>query len=97
MVECLDEGAYGAWDKELNTVYKGLMATLDSKAAELLRASQRHWIAYHDAKQLLRKRPWTSGRGTTIRVVIGAANSALVNGRVNALPGLCPDHWAQPA
>lgn len=36
-------------DKELNKVYKELLATLDEEGAKLLKASQRAWIAYRDA------------------------------------------------
>jgi uncharacterized protein YecT (DUF1311 family) len=39
-----------AADKELNQVYKELMATLDDEGKALLKASQRAWIAYRDAE-----------------------------------------------
>jgi uncharacterized protein YecT (DUF1311 family) len=40
MVECTGD-AIRAWDKRLNEVYQLVMAGLDPKSQELLRASQR--------------------------------------------------------
>jgi len=37
-------------DKELNQVYKKVLATLDDEGAKLLKVSQRAWIAYRDAE-----------------------------------------------
>ena len=39
-----------AADKELNAVYKKVFATLDDEAKELLKASQRAWLAYREAE-----------------------------------------------
>lgn len=36
-------------DRELNKVYKQLLATLDEEGVKLLKASQRAWIAFRDA------------------------------------------------
>lgn len=37
-------------DRELNKVYKEVLATLDDEGAKLLKASQRAWIAFRDAE-----------------------------------------------
>lgn len=37
-------------DKELNTVYKKVLAALDDEGKALLKTSQRAWIAYRDAE-----------------------------------------------
>ena len=43
--------AYKKWDGALNKAYKGLMDRLPTKEdKELLRESQRKWIAYRDAE-----------------------------------------------
>ena len=49
MVECTGE-AIRAWDKHLNEVYKQVMAGLDPKSRDLLRASQRRWVAFREAE-----------------------------------------------
>ena len=40
-------------DKELNQVYKQVLARLDEEGAKLLKASQRAWLAYRDADAAL--------------------------------------------
>jgi uncharacterized protein YecT (DUF1311 family) len=49
MLACLDEG-YARWDNELNYVYQGLRALLNQPQKEILKKSQRAWIAYRDAE-----------------------------------------------
>jgi uncharacterized protein YecT (DUF1311 family) len=39
-----------AADKELNAVYKKVLATLDEEGVALLKKSQRAWLAYRDAE-----------------------------------------------
>ena len=41
--------AFARADKELNQVYRRLLAQLDEQAQKKLRASQRAWLAYRDA------------------------------------------------
>ncbi len=47
MAEC-NRAARDRWDRELNRVYKQLMASLDEDAREALRDSQRQWIRFRD-------------------------------------------------
>jgi hypothetical protein len=49
MVECTGD-AIRACDKRLNEVYQQVMAGLDPKSQELLRASQRRWVAFREAE-----------------------------------------------
>ena len=49
MLACLDEG-YARWDTELNDVYQNLRGLLNSSQKEILKKSQRAWIAYRDAE-----------------------------------------------
>jgi len=44
------EASAAAADKELNAVYKKVMATLDDEGQALLKTSQRAWIVYRDAE-----------------------------------------------
>ena len=43
--------AAAKWDRELNRVYKALMAQLGPEARQKLQASQRRWLAYRDAER----------------------------------------------
>lgn len=86
MVSCLDT-AYGAWDKELNTVYRALSASLDPKSRALLQASQRQWIAFRDAERKFWQGPWTADEGTLIQITLGQTNVDLVKARVLTLRG----------
>jgi uncharacterized protein YecT (DUF1311 family) len=70
MVECTDD-AIRAWDKRLNEVYQQVMAGLDSKSQELLRTSQRRWVAFREAEHEAMGGPWRQDRGTIIRVPDG--------------------------
>ena len=44
------EADAAAADKELNIVYKKVIAGLDSEGQALLKTSQRAWLAYRDAE-----------------------------------------------
>ena len=43
--------AAAKWDRELNRVYKALMAQPGPEARQKLQASQRRWLAYRDAER----------------------------------------------
>ncbi|EFQ22630.1 protein of unknown function DUF1311 [Aminomonas paucivorans DSM 12260] len=43
--------AAAKWDRELNRVYKALMAQMGPEARQKLQASQRRWLAYRDAER----------------------------------------------
>lgn len=43
--------AAAKWDRELNRVYKALMAQMGPEARQKLQTSQRRWLAYRDAER----------------------------------------------
>jgi uncharacterized protein YecT (DUF1311 family) len=49
--ECASK-ADAAWDAELNKTCRKLMSTLDPGTRELLRAAERHWLAFLNAEKL---------------------------------------------
>ena len=58
------------WDKELNKTYKQLMSTLDPEDQNLLKKSQRSWLAFREAQTPL----WWSesffGSGGTLGPIV---------------------------
>lgn len=84
MVECAD-GAIRGWDKRLNEVYKRVMADLDPKSRELLRASQRRWVAFREAEHEAMGGPWRQDKGTIIRVLTVNADLSAIKERVQEL------------
>lgn len=86
MVECLD-AAYRAWDGALNAAYQALSKALDPASFDLLKASQKKWLAFRDAEQAFMRGPWTEDRGTLIRVTLNQANVEMVRARVLQLRG----------
>jgi len=89
MVDCTDE-AIQAWDKRLNDVYKRVMADLDPKSRELLRVSQRRWVAFREAEHEAMGGPWRQDRGT-IRVLMANADLSAIKERVQELRLYGPD------
>lgn len=86
MVECIGT-AYEAWDRALNEAYGALMESLDPATAQLLKASQKKWIAYRDAEsEFLTSFEVTHG-GTMMRLVTKEAMVDLVKSRVRELRG----------
>jgi uncharacterized protein YecT (DUF1311 family) len=81
MVECADEAIRG-WDKRLNEVYQQVMTDLDPKSRELLRASQRRWVAFREAEHEAMGGPWRQDRGTIIRVLTVNADLSAIKERV---------------
>lgn len=90
MVECTGE-AIEAWDKRLNEVYQQVMARLDPKSRELLRASQRRWVAFREAEHEVMAGPWREDRGTIIRVLTANADLSAIKERVHELELYGPD------
>ncbi len=84
MVSCTGE-ATRAWDRRLNETYQKVMQALDPKSRELLRASQRQWVAFRSAEKAVQAAPWTADRGTIIRVQVMAANVAAIKARVEEM------------
>ena len=90
MVDCTDE-AIRAWDKRLNEVYKQVLEGLDPKSRELLRASQRRWVAFREAEHEAMGGPWRQDRGTIIRVLTVNADLSAIKERVQELHLYGPD------
>jgi len=84
MVECADAAIQG-WDKRLNEVYQQVMTDLDPKSQELLRASQRRWVAFREAEREAMGGPWRQDRGTIIRVLTVNADLSAIKERVQEL------------
>ena len=72
MVDCTGEAIRA--DERLNEVYQQVMAALDPKSRELLRASQRRWLAFREAEHDAMRGPWRQDRGTIIRVLMTNAD-----------------------
>ena len=84
MVECTTE-AIREWDKRLNKVYQQVMAGLDPKSRELVRASQRRWVAFREAEHEAMGGPWRQDRGTIIRGLTANADLSAIKERVQEL------------
>ena len=84
MVECAD-AAIRRWDKRLNEVYQQVMTDLDPKSQELLRASQRRWVAFREAEHQAMGGPWRQDRGTIICVLTANADLSAIKERVQEL------------
>ena len=84
IVDCTSD-AIKAWDKRMNEVYQLVMAELDPKSRELLRASQRRWVAFREAEHEAMEGPWRQDKGTIIRVLTVNANLSAIKERVQEL------------
>jgi uncharacterized protein YecT (DUF1311 family) len=84
MVDCTSD-AIQAWDKRLNEVYQQVMAGLDAKSRELLRTSQRRWVAFREAEHEAMEGPWRQDKGTIIRVLTVSADLSAIKERVQEL------------
>ena len=84
MVDCTAE-AIREWDKRLNKVYQQVMAGLDPKSRELVRASQRRWVALREAEHEAMGGPWRQDRGTIICVLTANADLSAIKERVQEL------------
>jgi uncharacterized protein YecT (DUF1311 family) len=90
MVDCTDEAIRG-WDKRLNKVYQQVMAGLDPKSRELVRVSQRRWVAFREAEREAMEGPWRQDKGTIIRVLTADADLSATKERVQELQLYRPD------
>ena len=77
--------AYIAWDAELNQVYQKLIKTLDPASRDLLRASQRRWLAFRESEKQFQGGPWRKKGGTLIGVSLNLDNVQALRSRVMAL------------
>jgi uncharacterized protein YecT (DUF1311 family) len=85
MVDC-----QAGYDLLLNKYYKMLMARLEGADKEILRKSQRNWIAFRDSEEELNRtlvKEEYSGGGTIQRLNYAARNLATVQQRVEELFG----------
>jgi uncharacterized protein YecT (DUF1311 family) len=84
MVACTAT-AIGAWDRRLNDVYQQAMRTLDPKSQELLRTSQRRWVAFREAERAALGGPWRQDAGTIAQVTTASAELGAIKERVEEL------------
>lgn len=84
----MNESAYADYqktDKELNRVYKKLMATLDAPGSAKLKKSQRAWIVFRDAEMALAGDAMRGGSAEPL-LIYGAA-ARLTETRTKQLTG----------
>jgi uncharacterized protein YecT (DUF1311 family) len=77
-----------AWDKELNRVWRELMAELPAAPKEQLRAAQRKWIAFRDAELEAIASAYGDMGGSMFLVMHADAVSTLTRDRVRQLDAL---------
>ena len=77
--------AYERWDAELNAVYQELMANLPSAAADQLRDSQRHWLAFRDAEFEAIGEIYGNQQGSMWPLIMAGARLDLLQQRVETL------------
>jgi uncharacterized protein YecT (DUF1311 family) len=90
MVDCTSD-AIKAWDKRMNEVYQRVMAGLDPKSRDLLRTSQRRWVAFREAEHEAMEGPWRQDKGTIMRVLTADADLSAIKERVQELQLYGPD------
>jgi uncharacterized protein YecT (DUF1311 family) len=61
------------------------MRGLDLKSQELLRTSQRRWVAFREAEHEAMEGPWRQDRGTIMRVLTANADLSAIKERVREL------------
>lgn len=74
--------AYKKWDEALNKAYKGLLGRLPKEDKELLRESQRKWIAYRDAEFRFLPRHVQRSGGTLSLVITDQRMAHFIRERV---------------
>jgi len=87
MRQCMG-AATEAWDKELNRVWRELMAELPAASKEPLRVAQRKWIAFRDAELEALGNAYGAMPGTMFLVMQADAASTLTRDRVRQLEAL---------
>lgn len=83
-LECAKR-AYESWDKELNAVYQRLMKSLDPTSRELLKASQKCWLAFREAETKFQSGPWLQHQGSLGRVTVSLVDVDILRSRVLTL------------
>jgi uncharacterized protein YecT (DUF1311 family) len=79
--------AYAAYhsylDQELDRHYRGLLARLDTRAAQQLRASQQRWLRWRETEQRFVDNNWTPANfGSSGRITRAASHALLLRHRV---------------
>ena len=68
-----------------------VMTALDPKSRDLLRASQRQWVAFREAEHAALGGRWREDRGTIIHVLTMSADLSAIKERVQELRRYGPD------
>ena len=87
MLGCSDT-ASGAWDTELNRVWKALMSEIGATEREPLRAAQRKWIAFRDAEKQALEAAYGAMQGSMFQIMHTDAVTELTRDRVRQLESL---------
>ena len=90
----LDAHTGAAFDgiyRDANGPIAQVMAGLDPKSRELLRTSQRRWVAFREAEHEAMEGPWRQDKGTIIRVLTVSADLSAIKERVQELQLYGPD------
>jgi len=89
MIDCTST-AIKAWNARLNQIYQQDMATLDPKSRDLLRESERQWVAFRTAEQAAQAGPWRAEHGTDISVEILGDDLSAIKERADELKTYLP-------
>jgi uncharacterized protein YecT (DUF1311 family) len=82
IVQCL--GAQAAeWDRQLNTAYQKLLASVPARQRDSLRAAQRLWVQYRDANCQY----YALGEGTIARIEAAECRRSMTESRAKELAG----------
>ena len=80
MIACMNTAAE-EWDAELNKNYKLLMAELSEGEKDLLRNSQRQWIAFRDAEMKFVSTTYGGKMGTIWREMAAGEHYEIIKKR----------------
>jgi uncharacterized protein YecT (DUF1311 family) len=83
-IGCIDK-AYEKWDKELNKVYKELMAKLKPDDQKVLKEAQKEWIKHRDMEFKLLEKVYSYKEGTMYLPMHADSRMEVVRSRVNKL------------
>jgi uncharacterized protein YecT (DUF1311 family) len=89
MIACTST-AITSWNAKLNQIYRQDMAALDPKSRDLLRASERQWVAFRTAEHAAQSGPWRTDRGTDIDVQILGDELSAIKERAGELKTYLP-------
>ena len=84
MLDCTQTAIHG-WDKRLNEAYQRALAALDPASRDLLRQSQRQWLAFREVERKALGGPWRGNSGTLAGVMASNAVLSAIKERVEEL------------